>query len=189
VDVPAQPVLDPGALGDQVLTVIYEQLELPGRLIQLGGGQVGFAQRGPRHRQRIDRIGLARGPDRGSGGSHQLGRHAHDPLTNREQVPLQAARHVPAVLHRPGPLTGDGPSPGDQLQVLWGTRRDGALGDLPAEFLHGHDGVGGLVRIDAEHGETAWCGGRHRGSSVWSGCADEGPAGRHTSVEAMAMLL
>lgn len=96
---------------------------------------------------------------------------------------------MPAVLHRPDPLASDGASPGDQLQVLWGARRDGALGDLPAECIHGHHGVGGLVRIDAEHGETAWGGGCHLGSLVWSGCADEGPASRHTSVEAMAMVL
>jgi hypothetical protein len=168
--------------------VVHQQLQLPGRLIQPGDGQVGFAQRGPRHRQRVDRIRLARGPDRGPSGGHQPGRHAHDPLTNREQVPLQATRHVPAVLNGPDPLVGNCASPRDQLQVLWGARLDGALGDLPAECVHRHNGVGGLVRIDAEHGETAWC-----GDAIWAprsgGCADEGPAGRHTSVEAMAMLL
>jgi hypothetical protein len=40
--VPAQPVLDPGPLGDQVLAVADQQLELPGPPIQAGLGQLRF---------------------------------------------------------------------------------------------------------------------------------------------------
>ena len=52
---PAQPVLDPGPLADQVLAVIDEQPQLPAR----GRGQVGLADRGARDRQRVDRARLA----------------------------------------------------------------------------------------------------------------------------------
>jgi hypothetical protein len=43
VQMPAQPVDLPGPLGDQVLTMVDQQLDLPGRLVMTGGGQIGFA--------------------------------------------------------------------------------------------------------------------------------------------------
>lgn len=77
--------------------------------------------------------------------------------------------------------------------MLWGARRHRALVDLPAHLVHSHNGVGGLVRVDAEHHQPACCRACHLGSLVGlvalRGHADEGPAGRHTSVEAIAMLL
>jgi hypothetical protein len=42
VQVPAQPVLDPGPLADQVLAVVDEQPQLPASALELRGGQVGL---------------------------------------------------------------------------------------------------------------------------------------------------
>jgi hypothetical protein len=54
---PAQPVDRPGAFGDQVLAMVDQQLDLPGRLVMTGGGSVWFAQGGPGDRQGVDRVG------------------------------------------------------------------------------------------------------------------------------------
>jgi hypothetical protein len=70
VQVPAQPVDRPGAFGDQVLAVVDQQLDLPGRLVMAGGGQVGFAQGGAGDGEGVDRVGLALDPDRLAGTGH-----------------------------------------------------------------------------------------------------------------------
>jgi hypothetical protein len=69
-------------------------------------------------------------------------------------------------------------------------RRHGVLGELSAQFIHGDNGVGGLVRVNAEQDEPACCRACHLASlGGLVRYADDGPAGRHTSVEAIAMLL
>jgi hypothetical protein len=74
--------------------------------------------------------------------------------------------------------------------MLRRARRHGVLGELSAQFIHGDNGVGGLVRVDAEQDEPACCRACHLASLVvWSATRTTGPAGRHTSVEAIAMLL
>jgi hypothetical protein len=62
MQVPAQPVLDPGPLGDQVLAVAEQQLDLPGGAVLAAVGQVGFLQRHPSHRECIDGMRLAWNP-------------------------------------------------------------------------------------------------------------------------------
>jgi hypothetical protein len=104
MQVPAQPIDHPGPLGDQVVAVVDQQLELAGGAVQPGGGQLGFPQRRPRHRQRVDRIRLAVGAGGGPGMGHELGWDPHDVLAGAEQVPLQPPGQVPAVLDRPAPL-------------------------------------------------------------------------------------
>jgi hypothetical protein len=102
--VPAQPVDDPGPLGDQVVAVVDQQAQLAGGPVQPRGWQVGLPQCRPGHRQRVDRVRLAIGPCGGAGVGHQLGRDPHDLLAGAEQIALQPPGQVPAVLHRPAPL-------------------------------------------------------------------------------------
>jgi hypothetical protein len=59
VQLPAQPVDRASPLGDELLAVVDQQLDLPGRLVVASGRQVGFAQPRPGDRQRVDRVGLA----------------------------------------------------------------------------------------------------------------------------------
>jgi hypothetical protein len=57
--VPAESAAQPGPLGDQVAAVVRQQLHRPGRAVQARDRQVRLQQRGPRDRQRVDRVGLA----------------------------------------------------------------------------------------------------------------------------------
>jgi hypothetical protein len=41
MEVPAQPVDDPGPLGDQVVAVVDQELDLAGGAVQPGGGRSG----------------------------------------------------------------------------------------------------------------------------------------------------
>jgi hypothetical protein len=84
MEVPAQPVDDPGPLGDQVVAVVDQQPELAGGPVQLGGGQLGLPLRRPGHGKRVDRVGLAVGPGGGAGVGHELGRDPHDLLAGTE---------------------------------------------------------------------------------------------------------
>jgi hypothetical protein len=61
---PAQPVAQLGALNDQVMAVIGEQLGLPCWPVQLGNRQIRMPQRGQSHRLGVDRVGLAALPPR-----------------------------------------------------------------------------------------------------------------------------
>ena len=102
VQVPAQPVLDAGPLGDQVLPVVDQQPYLPeaGRRARRPAGPARAArpERWPARRSDRTCRGLrARAGSRG----HQLRGHPHHPLAGDQQVPLQPARDVTAVLDAP----------------------------------------------------------------------------------------
>ena len=91
MEVPAQPIDDPGPLGDQVVAVVDQQPDLPGGTVQPGHRQLRFPQRRPGHRQRVDRIRLAVAAAGGAGVGHELGRDPHDLLAGTEQVALEPA--------------------------------------------------------------------------------------------------
>jgi hypothetical protein len=101
---PAQPGDDAGTLGDQVFTMIDQQPQLTLDPIQARDRQIRFTQRGPRHRQRINRIGFAIAARRVTHMSHQLRRDPHHRLTRGDQVTLEPPGQVPAILDRPQPL-------------------------------------------------------------------------------------
>jgi hypothetical protein len=81
---------------------------------------------------------------------HQLGRHPGDALAGNEQVALEAARQVPAVLDRPSPVLSELVGPAQQRQMIGGCGAQGAAGQLAAVVVDGDDGVGALVRVDAQ---------------------------------------
>jgi hypothetical protein len=56
---PAQALLVPRALTDEILTMVDEEADLAIRSVERGDRQVGFAQDGPGDGQRVDRIALA----------------------------------------------------------------------------------------------------------------------------------
>ena len=100
VQVPAQTVLDPGALADQVAAVIDQQPHLAGWAVELGDWQVVVAQRGHRDGLGVDRVGLARLPTTAASTGHQPGRDPHHSLSGTEQVALEPSGQMPAVLER-----------------------------------------------------------------------------------------
>ena len=111
-----------------------------------------LAQRQPRDRQRVNRVGLAPLPPAAPLPGHQLRRHEHDLLPGRQQLPDQPAGHVPHVLHRPQPpRRGDLAGPGDQLPVPLPPCPHRALGLLAAQLIGRDRGVRLLVRVNPDY--------------------------------------
>jgi hypothetical protein len=81
--------------------VVGQQPDLPGRAVEGGGGQVGFAQRRTSDGEGVDRVGLAVAAGAVADMGHQLGRNACDALTGTEKVAFESARQVAAVLDGP----------------------------------------------------------------------------------------
>ena len=156
--------------------MIDQQLELAvGALARPRPAQVGFAQRRARDRERVDRVGLAARPASAPLRHGQLGRHPYQLLAQSEQLPLQPARQLTAVLDRPQPLTAERASPAEQLLAA---DEDGRLAERPARLVdgHGHDRLLVYVQSDHDHADRLL----HR----W-----RRPASGQTSLEAKATLL
>jgi len=138
--------------------VIDQQLQLT-RLPILGSDrQVRLAQRNPRNRQSIDRVGLARRTHRATLACHQLRRHPHHLLARGEQSPFQAGGQMPTVLHRPNPLSIAEllPGPAQQPGMTGIGSRNHILSLLPADLIHRDDRVRALmdVRTQNNHHEV-----------------------------------
>jgi hypothetical protein len=102
----------------QVFAVVDQQAQLALGPVQAGARQIRLPERRPGDRQGIDGIGLAEGASGVPGVCHQLGWHAHNPLRGAQEVTLQAAGEMAAVLDRPQPRVSLGGRPGDESEVL-----------------------------------------------------------------------
>ena len=85
--VPAQPVLRAGALGDEILAVIREKSDLHRPLIQVGGREAidAVLDDCPGDRESVDLIGLPGLALTSPGGAHHPRRDPHDPLPSSDQ--------------------------------------------------------------------------------------------------------
>lgn len=171
VEVPAQAGLGPGALGDEVVAVVDEETQLALGTIQAGDRQVRLTQGCPGDRERVDGVALAWLAPGAAGPGHELGRHAHDRLARDDEVALETTGEVAAVLEGPAALGEAGLRPGEELEMTVRRRRDGALGQLPAVLIDGHDGVAALVKIGPER--------HHVRVSFLIREVDHGPVGGH----------
>src|SRR5690606_24351111 len=135
--------------------------------------------RGPGHRQRVDRVRLTPRASSAALLGHQLRGHPHHSLPRIQQVDLQPGRQMTAVLDRPHQL---GPeaflSPSDRLVMPLGHGLDRDLPELAAGLIDRHERVGALVHVGADN--------NHGGCllhliSDWT----VGPAGGHISVGAV----
>ena len=100
---PAQPLLRPAALVDEIVAVVDQQLQLAKRLlVRPRPAQVRLAQRRPRDRERVDRVRLAARPARAPLRRHQLRRHPHQLLTAPRAA---AARASASAAGSPRPPT------------------------------------------------------------------------------------
>jgi hypothetical protein len=103
---PAQPVLYPRALSDEILAVIREQPDLHRPLVQMCHGETldPILDDGTGDRERVDLVGLAGLALPTPGGAHPVRRHPDHPLTGGDQRLFEPTRDVPAVLDRPHAL-------------------------------------------------------------------------------------
>jgi len=105
MQVPAQPLLDPSPLVDEIVAVVDQQLQLPkGLLVRARAAQPRLPQGGSGDGERVDRVRLAALPAGATLGRHQLRRHPHELLVRRAQLALERSGQLPAVLERPQPL-------------------------------------------------------------------------------------
>jgi hypothetical protein len=152
--VPAQPVLDPRALGDQVLAVVGQQPDLHRPLIEMSDGEALHAvlDHGPGDRQRVDLVRLARLALPTPGGAHPVRCDTHDPLAGRDQRLLEPARDVATVLDRPDPLLIEPARPAQRGQVARLLGLDLALAALAARSsVDGRQRMRALVRVRSDH--------------------------------------
>ena len=149
VQVPAQPLLSPASLRDEIITVVDEQLQLPQRLLTVTRPfQLRFLESGSGDRERVDPVRLAARTVATPLRRRQPGRHPHQPLARSKQRLLEPAGHMPAVLQRPQPLpTGERLCPLNDTVV----DRTGALGKRPADLVHGNGCERVLVHVHPDH--------------------------------------
>jgi hypothetical protein len=130
--------------------MVDQQPHLAFWAVQLRDRQIGLSQRRTRDRERIDRVRLAERAGSVAHIRHQLRRHPHDPLPGRQQVTLEAAGELPAVLDRPQQLVAMPPRPAQQREVIGSGRADGLARELPSLRVDGDGGVRVLVRVDPD---------------------------------------
>jgi hypothetical protein len=135
-------------LGDQVVAVIDEQLQLPQPLL-LGTRPIEarLAQRRPCDRKRVDGIRLAAAAAAAPLGCSQPRRHPHHLLTCLEQQPLQAATDMPAVLKRPQPFSLQRPCPAQHSAF----DRTVPASELSTELVDGDRRQRVLVHVHSDH--------------------------------------
>src|SRR6266550_1743770 len=155
VEVPAEAVLSPGPLGDQILAMIDKEADLAIGSVEGGDRQI-LTEGRPGDGQGVDRIGLAGLPAGPPSAGHQLRWDPDHPLAGDEEVVRQPTGEVATVLEGPGPISEAG-GPADELEMARARRREGLLGELPAGPVDGHRGVGALVRIDADDDHLRCC--------------------------------
>jgi hypothetical protein len=106
VQVPAQPLLRPAPLVDEVVAMIDEQFQLVQRLLVLARPfESRLLEGGARDRERVDRVRLPARPAASALRRGQSRRHPHEPLACTKHCPLERSRDMPAVLERPEPIS------------------------------------------------------------------------------------
>jgi hypothetical protein len=80
VEMPAEPLLDAGALPHLVLSVVQQQLDVTFDADEMSLREVRVTQRRVGDREGVDAIGLARGAGGATGAGHDLGRDPNDRL-------------------------------------------------------------------------------------------------------------
>ncbi len=151
---PAQPVLHPGALLDQILPVVCDQPDVHRPFVQVRGREAIDAVLDDRagDRLRVDLIGLAALALALTGGAHHLRRHPDYPLARRQQRLLEATGDLPAVLDRPHPLLVQPARPADRRQMPGLVRFDlAAAARAAGSLVDRGERVRALVRIDSDH--------------------------------------
>jgi hypothetical protein len=134
MQVPTQPLLRAAPLVDEIIAVVDEQLQIAEDLLAwTRPAKLRLTERCSRDRERIDRVRLPARPASATLGRHQLRRHPHQLLTRPKQLPLEPARQLPAILHRPQPLASEPCRPADELVAA---DRDRPLVEQPTSLVN-----------------------------------------------------
>lgn len=150
VQLPTQPALQPGALGDEVAAVVGEQLDLPRGPVQLGGRQVGLAQRGVRDRQRSSRSDLPgwRSPRRSAAVSRAGTRTTACPARSRSPSSRRVRCRQSSTANS---TKSHCAAHSDDLRRTLAGRRQRPLREPAADLVDRHERVRPPVRVDAHH--------------------------------------
>ncbi len=157
-EIPAQPIDQPRALGNQDLPVIAQQPDLDGLLVEEGGREPldALAQYSAGDRSRVDLVGLPRLSFAATRGTHQLRCDTQNTLTRGHERALEALRDVPAVLDCPHDLLAELTRPAQPLKMPLVGCSDLALGEhLPSVRVDGSEGVGALVGVHSDDDHPA----------------------------------
>ena len=175
LQVPAQPLLGPPPLVDQVVAVVDQQLQLAQALLTRPRMiEPRLAQRRPGDRECVDRVRLAARAASTALRRHQLRRHPHQRLARLQQRPLERPGQLSAVLNSPGALARQRARPGEQLAGGRGRR----LRQRASGLVDGDSRQRLLVHVHSDHDHSDRLLQR-RGR----------PASGQTSIEAAAKLL
>jgi hypothetical protein len=148
VQMPTQPLLGSCSLGNETLTVIDEHLQLPqDRLPRARVVEPRLPQRGPSDSERVDRIRLPALPASPSLRRGQFRRHPHHPLARSDQITLEPAGQLPAVLNRLQSLAGKRSRPDKQA----GTIDSRLLADFTTDLVDGDRRQRRLVYVHTDH--------------------------------------
>jgi hypothetical protein len=130
-EVPAQPVDQPGALGNEDLAVIAQQPDLDSLLIEEGSRESldPLAQHGAGNRSRIDLVGLPDLAFAAARGAHQLRRDTQNTLAHANERALKPLRDVAAVLDRPDDLLAQLVGPAQPVEMSLLARGDLSLAE------------------------------------------------------------
>lgn len=147
---PAHTGLNARAFADEILAMVDQQPQLAVRAVQRRGREIGLSPRRPGNSHRVDRVGLPSLPGAATGVGHQFRRDACQRLPGPQQVGLEPAGEMTAVLHGPSPPR---PlrRPLERDQVPVGGRLHRRDANLATEPVAGHERVGALVRVNADH--------------------------------------
>ena len=157
VEVPAQAVLGPGALGDQVVAMVDQQAHLALGAVEGAPPAGRLAQGRPGDREGVDRVALAglarlerRAPAMSLGGT----RTTASPARSRSaRGGGDRWRQSSSANAAPGKRAAQR----TQLEVARPGRRHGLLGELATGLVGGHGGVRALVRIGADDDHVLRC--------------------------------
>jgi hypothetical protein len=127
VQVPAQALGDPRALGHQIVAVAHQEVNLPLRAREDGRGQIRMGKRRAGDGEGVDRIGLAARAARAARLAHQARRHPPHADAALEQQPLEPSGDVSAVLEREEDLLVERQRPAQDPLVAVPARGDRAL--------------------------------------------------------------
>jgi len=149
---PPEPVLGLGALPNEGLAVLDEQLDLARLLILGRDGQVGVAECCAGDRERVDAVGLPKRSPAATRTGHQLRRNPNHPLAARDEQPLQAPADASDILQGPQTIRTQPLGPAQHLFVTGSSRRGRELADdLTRSTTNRHRGVRLLVRVHSNY--------------------------------------
>lgn len=154
VQVPTQPPLLVGAIGDQVVAVVEQQADLECPLVEVRRRQPldALPERGPSDRERVNQVGLPARPRAATRARHQLRRDAHHPLATSDKEPLEPARHVTTLLDSPNPLAAKRTPPRQRPLKPAGRRLHGlAATQLARSGVHRPKSEARLVWVRTDH--------------------------------------